>query len=177
MILKKGSVRWGHRSSLGSVGPPTLDGVIVGDYHGSRGGYAEFGEIHYNHQATMGIMVHELGHLVFNLPDLYDTDGGSEGIGAYGVMGGGTWGKASSETYSGATPVLPCAWSRYVLGWIEGNETSGARTLTAPGSASANSSNTAYRLVTGSANEYFWVENRHPIGNPGGPVKLESNLM
>ncbi|TNF52348.1 M6 family metalloprotease domain-containing protein, partial [bacterium] len=163
-----GPCMWGHRSSLGSVGPPTVDGVTVGAYHGSRGGYAMFGETHNNHQATMGIMVHELGHLVFNLPDLYDTDGGSEGIGAYGVMGGGSWGKASSEIYSGATPVLPCAWSRYVLGWIDGTETLGAVTLTAPGSASANSTNTAYRLVTDPANEYFWVENRHPVGYDTG---------
>ncbi|NIN34446.1 MAG: hypothetical protein GTO60_04870, partial [Gammaproteobacteria bacterium] len=102
-----------------------MDGVIVGDYHGGRGGYAQFGEIHSDHQATMGIMVHELGHLIFSLPDLYDTDGSSEGIGGFGVMAAGSWGKASTDTYSGQTPVLPCAWSRYNLGWIDGTESIG----------------------------------------------------
>ena len=158
---------WGHRWSLGS--PPTVDGVIVGNYHGSRGGYAQFGEVHSNHQATMGIMVHELGHLIFGLPDLYDTDQSSEGIGAYGVMGAGSWGKASSDTYSGETPVLPCAWSRYNLGWIDGTEsTSGTVSIVAAGSSSANSSNAAYRLITDSYNEYFWVENRQLVGYDAG---------
>jgi M6 family metalloprotease-like protein len=163
-----GPCMWGHRSSLGSVGPPTVDGVIVGDYHGSRGGYAEFGEKHSSHQATMGIMVHELGHLIFGLPDLYDTNGGSEGIGAYGVMGGGSWGKANSDTYSGETPVLPCAWSKYSLGWVEGTESTGIVSITAAGSVLADSSNTTYRLVTDSAREYFWVENRYPLGYDRG---------
>jgi M6 family metalloprotease-like protein len=155
---------WGHRWSLGSVGPPTVDGVTVGDYHGGWGGYAQFGEIHSNHQATMGIMVHELGHLIFGLPDLYDTNGGSAGIGGFGVMASGSWGKASADSYSGETPVLPSAWSKYNLSWVDGTEGTGTVSITAAGSVSADSANAAYRLLTNSSGKYFMVENRQPLG-------------
>ena len=33
---------------------------------------------------------HELGHLLFGFPDLYDTDYSSEGIGNWCLMAGGT---------------------------------------------------------------------------------------
>ena len=65
---------WGHKWSVGgSVTPPVVDGVTVGAYHSGAGGYAQFGELHRSsasnqHPATMGIMVHELGHLIFGLP-------------------------------------------------------------------------------------------------------------
>ena len=164
---------WGHKWSLWLVGAPTVDGVIVGDYHSGAGGYAQFGEIHRStavnqHQATMGIMVHELGHLIFGLPDLYDTNGGSEGIGAYGVMAGGSWGKAISDPYSGMTPVLPCAWSKYDRGWVDAAIGSGTTSITAAGSATATSANTVFRATTSLSNEYFMVENRQPQGYDRG---------
>ena len=34
---------------------------------------------------------HELGHLLFGFPDLYDPDGTSEGIGDWCLMSGGSW--------------------------------------------------------------------------------------
>lgn len=84
-------------------------------------GVAEMGEIHdSNHQATLGIMVHELGHLVLGLPDLYDTDGSSAGIGAFGVMSAGAWGMdVTADTYAGESPVLPSAWSAFKLQWVD----------------------------------------------------------
>jgi M6 family metalloprotease-like protein len=165
---------WGHRWSLGwgAVDSPIVDGVRVADsYNG--GGYAQFGEIHKSspsndHQATMGIMVHELGHLIFGLPDLYDTDGSSEGVGAFGVMGSGSWGRANTDTYSGETPVLPCAWSRYNRGWVAGTEYSGATAIEAAGSSSADSINSTYKLPTRIPREYFLVENRNPSGYDRG---------
>jgi M6 family metalloprotease-like protein len=166
---------WGHTWSLGwgSVQAPVVDGVRVGDGHGGRGGYAQFGEKHRGsisdqHQATMGIMAHEIGHLIYALPDLYDTDGSSEGIGAFGLMGSGSWGKALSEAYSGQTPVLPCAWSRKYLGWINVSPGAGATSIIAAGSDSATSINSAYILTTSLPNEYFMVENRQPLGYDRG---------
>jgi M6 family metalloprotease-like protein len=165
---------WGHKWSLfGSVSAPTVDGVKVGDYHSGEGGYAQFGEIHRNtvsnaHQATMGIMVHELGHLVFGLPDLYDTDYSSTGIGAWGIMASGSWGRASSDSYSGETPVLPSAWTKYDRGWVSASTASGTISILAAGSGSATSVNTVYKLDTGLSNEYFLVENRQPVGYDRG---------
>jgi M6 family metalloprotease-like protein len=165
---------WGHKWSLfGSVPAPAVDGVTVGDYHGGEGGYAQFGEIHRStvsngHQATMGIMVHELGHLVFGLPDLYDIDYSSSGIGAWGIMASGSWGRASSDSYSGQTPVLPSAWTKYDRGWVSASIASGTISIVAAGSVAATSSNTVYKLDTGLSDEYFLVENRQPTGYDRG---------
>ena len=60
----------------------------------------------------LGVWVHEFGHEI-GLPDLYDTDGSSAGIGDWGVMASGSWGN------NGETPVYMSAWCRYWLGWVE----------------------------------------------------------
>ena len=162
---------WGHKWSIAS--PPTVDGKIVGDYHGGLGGYAQFGEIHQSissdgHQATMGIMVHELGHLIFGLPDLYDTDYSSSGAGAWCVMSGGSWGRSTSDTYSGQTPVLPSAWIKYTMDWVDGTATTGTVSMVGAGETTATASNSAYRASTSLSNEYFLLENRRPAGYDRG---------
>ena len=85
---------WGHAWSLPDEAAPTLDGTIVGT--GSQWhGYQMFGEHHAivsrpsDHTATIGLVAHEMGHAFGFLPDLYDTDGTSDGIGRWGVMGFG----------------------------------------------------------------------------------------
>ncbi|MBF0338397.1 MAG: M6 family metalloprotease domain-containing protein [Nitrospirae bacterium] len=166
---------WGHQWSLGwgSVSSPTADGVYVGDYHSGTGGYVQFGEVHQGsasnkHKATVGIMAHELGHLIFDLPDLYDTDKSSKGLGYFCLMASGSWGMASADTYSGATPVLPGAWVRSTLGWIDAYIAPGNIALAAIGDSSATASNTVYKATTSIANEYFLVENRQPQGYDKG---------
>ena len=168
---------WGHKWSLDGVGAPTVDGVIVGAYHSGKGGYAQFGEIHQStasdkHKASMGIMVHELGHLIFGLPDLYDTDYSSSGVGAFCVMAGGSWGKATSDKYSGQRPVLPSAWIKYNRGWVNGIAVGEVtQKVTAAGAPTATSANTVFRETTDVATEYFMVENRKPIGYDRGLQK------
>ncbi len=165
---------WGHKWSVGgSVSPPVVDGVTVGAYHSGAGGYAQFGELHRSsssnqHIATMGIMAHELGHLIFGLPDLYDTDGSSSGIGAFGVMGGGSWGKKPSDIYSGATPVLASAWTRFDRGWASGVIGSGVVSITAAGSNSVTDVNSVFLATTPDVNQYFLVENRQSMGYDEG---------
>ena len=41
--------------------------------------------------AKLGVSAHELGHLLFGFPDLYDIDYSSEGIGNWCLMAGGSW--------------------------------------------------------------------------------------
>lgn len=164
---------WGHKSS---ISPVTVDGVLVGAYHNRKGGYAMFGEVQRStetngHQATMGIMVHELGHLIFGFPDLYDTDGSSSGIGAFCVMSGGSWGRSSDATWSGETPVMPCASIKYQAGWAAGSSLCGTQSITASGATTANFSNTVFRAKTNNFpndTQYFLVENRQPIGYDRG---------
>jgi M6 family metalloprotease-like protein len=59
----------------------------------------------------IGVYCHETGH-AFDLPDLYDADGGGpEGIGEWGIMGSGNWNLPSR-------PAHPCAWTRMQVGWV-----------------------------------------------------------
>jgi M6 family metalloprotease-like protein len=58
----------------------------------------------------IGVICHELGH-AFGLPDLYDYNGNSSGIGDWGLMGTGNWNTPAS-------PAHLCAWSREQLGWV-----------------------------------------------------------
>ena len=115
----------------------------------------------------IGSYCHELGHDL-GLPDLYDTDatitGDSEGIGNYGLMGGGSW------TFSHMT-----AWSKIQLGWIT------PTVVTVDGYFDVRDAEThdeAYVLIdpTHSTDEYFLVENRCPqnsyyesVGPPVAP--------
>ncbi|KAA3659176.1 MAG: M6 family metalloprotease domain-containing protein [Calditrichaeota bacterium] len=166
---------WGHKWSVGgSVAAPVVDGVTVGAYNGGNGGYAQFGELHQfstppHWQATMGIQVHELGHLIFGMPDLYDTDGTSDGVSRWCVMSGGSWGSSNTDAHGGETPVLPCAWIKYNQGWVDGAEGNGTESMTAAGDAVANGSNTVFKASTcNTPDEYFLVENRRPLGYDRG---------
>ena len=60
----------------------------------------------------IGVCAHELGHLLFGFPDLYDTDNSSEGIGDWCLMSGGSWGGG------GDTPVHPSAWCKVNQSWV-----------------------------------------------------------
>jgi M6 family metalloprotease-like protein len=57
----------------------------------------------------IGVFCHEFGH-AFGLPDLYDTDGGSAGVGHWGLMGSGSWNSVTQ-------PAHMCAWAKNELGW------------------------------------------------------------
>jgi M6 family metalloprotease-like protein len=175
---------WGHNWGLGgTVTPPIVDGVTVGGVR-TDGGYNQFGERHCttddpsdDHMATIGIMVHEMGHDL-NLPDLYDTDGGSIGIGEWSVMAAGSWTAANSTDPAGSSPVHMDAFSKWYEGWltptqIHGNQ--GDVELTEMSSAAD-----VYQLLTNpravdwtfnqrsGAGEYFLVENRQLSGYDAG---------
>ncbi|WP_420590374.1 M6 family metalloprotease domain-containing protein [Bacterioplanoides sp.] len=97
---------WAHKSSL-----------YRGQYQGLNiGEYAMFGERHQTRQATIGIICHELGHLLFDLPDLYDRYGKSMGIGRWGLMGLGGWNSASGT--AGNSPAHMLGWSKEQAGFI-----------------------------------------------------------
>ncbi|NIM15481.1 MAG: M6 family metalloprotease domain-containing protein [Candidatus Aminicenantes bacterium] len=169
---------WGHQYSLdppgGPVPAPTCDGVKVAEWVGAgdprTGGYMQIGEWHQRtatdgHMATIGIMAHEFGHNAFGLPDLYDYDQSSAGIGCFGLMGDGEWGWKITDIYQGTTPVHMCAWSKEFCGFI---------TPITPTSGTSNSIREAsnyqdiYKLSTSDANQYFLVENRQLSGYDEG---------
>jgi immune inhibitor A len=107
--------------------------------------------------AKLGVATHELGHLLFGWPDLYDTDNTSEGIGNWCLMAAGSWG------LGGDRPVHPSAWCKATQGWIDVATQTANTDVTI---ADVKTSRTAYRLWKdgGGGNEYFLVENRQQTG-------------
>lgn len=169
---------WGHRWSLFDTDEVTSDGVLVGS--GPDGGYMTFGEWHCDqgtvadpgHPATIGIMAHEFGHDIA-LPDLYDTDQSSDGIGAWGLMSGGTWlGDAYGLPNQGAIPSGLTAWSRWQQRWLSptpvlGTTTANVRTTSKPNGRAyllgTNTDGPDWTFSTFAAGEYFLVENRQQV--------------
>jgi len=154
----------GHAWVFGAaVASPVVDGVTFGASGGSLT-YTIFGERQGNHTATVGIMTHEIGHVLFTFPDLYDTDGSSAGIGNWGMMGGGSWG-ATTGQFGGATPVLPSAWARIAQGWVTPTTPVGANN---PVVEASDVNPTILKVSTANADEYFLVENRQNSGYDAG---------
>ena len=106
-------------------------------------------------------MAHEYAH-AFGLPDLYDPDYSSHGIGVWGLMGAGTW---LGVKTNGDRPAHMSAWSKAVLGWANIQTLTGQGTLTI--SPVENNNNTIYKIgngTPGQSGEYLLLENRQNIG-------------
>lgn len=132
--------------------------------------YSIIGERHGGHPATLGIMVHELGHSTFGLPDLYDIGGESNGVGVWSAMGYGSWGKRPTDSNPGDTPALLDAWSRVAMGWVTPVIPASGDTVTVD--AAGGEGNTVYALPTERSNEYFLIENRQSSGYDEGLAYL-----
>ena len=103
----------------------------------------------------IGTVAHETGH-GFGLPDLYGTDGMSEGVGEYSLMGSGNY-------TSPASPSRMDAWSLNELGWVTVVPIATGNTYAF---GPAPTSDTAFYLPVGGANprgEYFLLENRQGV--------------
>lgn len=100
----------------------------------------------------IGPDVHEHGHLL-GLPDLYDYTDQSFGVGAFSLMGAGSWGN------HGITPTHLDAWSKYILGFTDTIENpTGIVHLT---DAERNPTNVKY--TTTDPKEYFLIEVRQKM--------------
>jgi M6 family metalloprotease-like protein len=149
---------------------PTVDGVKVMNC-ADNGRYSVFGEKHWTHDATIGIIAHELGHAAFNLPDLYDSDGSSNGIGDFGLMGSGSWATKPEDTMPGETPVHMTGWSKAQVGFVIPTLISSTTTaLNVIGTSSLDY--TLFQIPTGVTGEYFLVENREAAGYDMGLTSL-----
>lgn len=143
---------WSHRSSLGTYSR-FYDGVLINDYMFNPETRSPVGTAN-PRMVGIGVFCHEFGHIL-GLPDLYDTDGSngdSEGIGEWGLMGSAGW--LNLER----TPAHFSAWAKDVLGWQNPTvlNSSGNYTL-----MPASSNNQSYRINTPDPDEYFLLENRH----------------
>jgi len=107
--------------------------------------------------ARIGVCCHELGHLLFGFPDLYDVDDSSEGVGNWCLMGSGSW------NGNGDTPAHPSAWCKANQGWVTVHNHAQNATVSI---ADVKTSHTVHRLWKNGASstEYFLLENRQRTG-------------
>ncbi|MGB8320867.1 MAG: M6 family metalloprotease domain-containing protein, partial [Ignavibacteriaceae bacterium] len=107
---------------------------------------------------TCGVFAHEMGHSVFGLPDLYDTDYSSMGLGKWSLTAGGSW-----NGTLGNSPAFPDAWSHIQMGYL--NPTVVSDNISDQSINNVENNAEAYLLKNSlCGTEYFLVENRQKIG-------------
>jgi immune inhibitor A len=123
---------------------------------------------------AIGVFCHEFGHAL-GLPDLYDRDGSSEGIGEWGLMGSGSWCHDTGDPL-GTSPSHFSAWSKQRLGWLEPVVVT--ENLVDVSIPPVETEAIAYRLwFNGSSGyEYFLIENRQNIGFDVGLTRRQKNF-
>lgn len=142
---------WSHRASLGSFARK-YDGVNISDYIVQP-------EKYNGGQSGIGVYAHEFGHSL-GLPDLYDVDYTSEGVGEWAIMGGGPYLGNTN------TPASHDAWSKIDMGWVL------PTTLTDDSLKAnkiyflnpANSNSEIYKIRTHVKGEHLLLENRQSKG-------------
>ena len=130
---------WSHKWTLPSV--MNADGTKIYAY------------LTVPEDCRIGVCAHELGHLLFGFPDLYDTDSTSEGVGNWCLMGGGSW------NGSGDVPAHPSAWCKVNQGWATVTTVTSNGTISIP---DVKTSRNIHRVWQNGASgpEYFLLENR-----------------
>jgi immune inhibitor A len=139
---------WSHRWALWGQ-EMELDGVTISDYTMQP-------ELQGQSQSAIGVYVHEFGHAL-GLPDLYDTDYSSSGVGTWCVMSGGSWGGGAGG--NAHVPVSFSAFCRDQLGWTT-TRTVDVELLDHPLPALHLSDEIIRLNLPGHPQQYFLVENR-----------------
>ena len=174
-----GSGIWAHQWCVDKDNIPIVDNNITLFDCEENGNYTVFGERHMDssiidHDATIGIMAHELGHSAFNLPDLYYGSGSR--IGYYGLMSSGSWGQLNSSGYPGDTPTHMCAWSKIDTGWYSTSSSTKDKNVDVKVNATSTPNfNIIKTPILNSTSEYFLLENRSNTGYDAGLSVINSS--
>ena len=143
------------------------DGIILPETQSRDipgAGFIEFGLL-----GTTALM---FGHQI-GLPNLFNTDNGTPGVGYFGLMDQG------SNNFQGLLPAQPEAWSKVFLGWEKPVVVTQGENLEIAAALHANP-NKIYKIPI-SDSEYFLLENRQrdvdgnriAIGRDGNGVRVE----
>ncbi|MBU2677704.1 MAG: M6 family metalloprotease domain-containing protein, partial [Gammaproteobacteria bacterium] len=118
---------------------------------------------------TLGVLVHELGHLMLSLPDHYgsvpnpspppDAFGSAKGVGVWGLMGGGTSLGTDASAVYGTKPGPLSAWSKVVLGWTVPQDIDSAQTVSFTDAETTEAIKRVW-IDKYKLGEYFLIENR-----------------
>jgi M6 family metalloprotease-like protein len=111
-------------------------------------------------RATIGVYAHEYGHAI-GLPDLYDTDYSSSGIGNWCLMAGGSW---NGPGGNGMSPSHPSGWCKQRKGWLSVTSLEYDATNSPITQAETNQTCFKLRSTVMASTEYFLVENRQRTG-------------
>jgi len=131
--------------------------TLSGGAYNADGSTKIFSYLTVPEDCKLGVCAHELGHLLFGFPDLYDTDNSSEGIGNWCLMAAGSWNNG------GLTPAHPSAWCKCQQGWVTTTNQANNQNNVAIEDVKQ-----GYKVIKMfkngvSTNEYFLVENRQKI--------------
>src|SRR6266508_2054471 len=146
---------WSHRWAVLDADP-----TVPGSQSLMADGVQIYGYTMVGEDSPVGVVAHEFGHDL-GLPDLYDTDGSSDGAGIWDIMAGGSWNGAPA----GTSPADMTAWSRIRLGWITPTEVTTALIGTSVPQAETLGGKVFRLSIPGASSpEYFLIENRESVG-------------
>ncbi|MBD3257082.1 M6 family metalloprotease domain-containing protein, partial [candidate division GN15 bacterium] len=137
---------WSHKWAIPSR---QKDGVRVSSFTVQPEFWVSPGDM------TIGVYAHELCH-GFGLPDLYDTDYSSKGVGAWCLMSFGAW-----NGNRGDSPSHPSAWCRIAMGFASPQQVQ--QNVSQEAIVAVETQPDIYRLDL-TATEYYLVENRQRTG-------------
>jgi len=138
-----------HSHAWSTSAPVLLDGVYVYNYSTEPEYWATPGDM------TIGVYCHELGHALFNLPDMYDYDYDSQGLGDWSLMAFGSW-----NGPLGSSPAFPDAYNHCKMGYV--TPVNVLTNITGQTIKAVEDTAQIFRLWTNGiiGNQYYLVENR-----------------
>ncbi len=108
----------------------------------------------------IGVFTHEFGH-IFGLPDLYDTDNSSAGLGQWCLMASGSYGGDGSHE---AVPAHMSAWCKEKLGWVTPTLVTSFLKQQPIKSVENNPEIFKINVRNTGGGQYFLIENRQKVG-------------
>jgi len=108
--------------------------------------------------AKTGVSVHELGHLLFGWPDLYDRTKVTFGIGNWCLMASGEW------LGGGDSPCHPSAWCKVNQRWVDLFTETAPRDTTIGPVQTTHDVRRVWKAGQSESREYYLLENRQQIG-------------
>lgn len=169
---------WGHAYRngtailIGANGHPTS--TTGAAYHLKNA--AIFGAFHGSDYFNLGIIAHECGHALFDLPDLYDTDTGSgkdsiNGFGVWSLMGY-QWTNTLSKPQAGSVPPNMDGFS---IQWFNKKF---AQPVSADGPKVIDDPYTPHVIrMDGVSSESFILQTRSMEGYDAGPAYFMQTIM